>query len=406
MRHAAPFAQTGFSPLRFGLGNSGSRRCRTTQRSPIKHRRIFKPVQHRIGRCIPGTGAQQTHQAGSRAGGGQLPAGFIAHRQACACQHGAHPARQHPVHRHQRHWAAALRQVGQHTGGRGLRFVLGVLRGVQGQSGRCKFSRPIHRHVQRQSDTPLPQAQLQRPGQRLGLKAFQHHQEAGLRGKQQIGRIAGTGSPRQRDARHGRLQRQHRAVHACGQRLSQAKPPFGALGRRCGSGHTGQAPGGLHQTRRQQGLKLDQPGAHQQRASGEDVHGGVMANVIAARFKAAQAAGPVHRGLKARHKMCAVAAGGPRAFSLLHQLRVGHQHHGLRRVRAPACHLIADAGDDGRPRHRGMMLFGYVIHSFSARLCSAAGPRPRENAPPEESAQSNTCVISRANTGKWQAWRP
>ena len=147
----------------------------------------------------------------------------------------------------------------QHTGGCGLGFVFCVLRDVQGRArwqralnqaacaacnGCCvmgwfmrwfelkfvlkfvrwpmrNFSRPLHGKVQRQAHRAIPQAQLQCTGQGLGLKALQQHQQAGLRGKQCIRRVAGIGRPSQRDPGHGGLQRQHRAVHACSQRLPQ-----------------------------------------------------------------------------------------------------------------------------------------------------------------------------------------
>ncbi len=97
----------------------------------VKRRRMLEPIQHRIGRGVPRHGAQQAHQRSGGSRGGQLPAGFITHGHAPLAQHGAHPARQNPILRHQGHRTATGRQMRQHTGSRTLRLVLGIRSGVQ-----------------------------------------------------------------------------------------------------------------------------------------------------------------------------------------------------------------------------------------------------------------------------------
>ena len=101
-----------------------------------KSRRIFEPVQHRIGGCIPRHGAQQAHQGGSGARGGKLPPGFVAHGHAALTQHGAHAAREQTVLCDQRNRAAPVRQMRQYAGCGPLCFVFGIQGRMQRKCGR------------------------------------------------------------------------------------------------------------------------------------------------------------------------------------------------------------------------------------------------------------------------------
>ena len=120
-RQIAPDAHARFAQLAFG----------GRQRAWRKSWGVFQPVEHRVGRYIPDQGTQQAHQRGGSAGGGELPAGFVAHRNAALGQHGADAAGQLAVLRNQRDRAAPGGQMGQHAGGGAGGFVFGVFGGVQ-----------------------------------------------------------------------------------------------------------------------------------------------------------------------------------------------------------------------------------------------------------------------------------
>ena len=123
LAHSAPITHAGLAQLFFGR--------RHLRR--VKSRGIFQPVQQRVGTGLPAHGTQQAHQRRCSAGGGQLPAGFVAYCHPALAEHGAHTARQPPVLRNQRDRAAPLRQLRQHAGGCALCFVFGVQRRMQGR---------------------------------------------------------------------------------------------------------------------------------------------------------------------------------------------------------------------------------------------------------------------------------
>ena len=178
-----PLPQAGLAQRQFG-GNHGGR---------IKHGGIFQPVQHGVCRNVPGSGAQQTHEAGSGARGGQLPAGLVAHGHALIGQHGAHASGQHAVLRHQRHRPQAFSQPPQHAGGGALRLVFGVRGGLQHW-----LSRHTGRQ-KRQGQRPCPPAGPERIAQGVGLKTFQHHQQLTRGRKQNVSGISRGRSPGQRN---------------------------------------------------------------------------------------------------------------------------------------------------------------------------------------------------------------
>ena len=117
----------------------------------------------------------------------------------------------------------------QHAGSSSLRFVFSVLACMQGQRALLGNQKLARQQIQRQTDTALTPTQSQRAGQRLGLKAFQNHQQAGFRSKKPISHIAGAANPSQRNAGHGGLQCQHGGVHTRYQHLPQAQAPSCSL---------------------------------------------------------------------------------------------------------------------------------------------------------------------------------
>ena len=71
---------------------------------------------------------------------------------------------------------------------------------------------------------------------RLGLKAFEHHEQRRVGLKQPIRRIRRGGGPDQRNAPNGHFQRQHGRVEPDAQRLGQRFAPGLALGGAHGGG--------------------------------------------------------------------------------------------------------------------------------------------------------------------------
>ncbi len=94
-------------------------------------RRVLQGVEHVVAAGVPGQGAQQGHEFGRHAGGGEFPAVFIADGHAPRTQQCTHAAGERAVGGGQGHGHAAGLDVGQHPGGGAFGFILGVDSGEQ-----------------------------------------------------------------------------------------------------------------------------------------------------------------------------------------------------------------------------------------------------------------------------------
>jgi hypothetical protein len=87
---------------------------------------FLRGVEHVVAAGVPGQGAQQGHEFGRDAGGGELPAVFIADGHAPRAQQRTHAAGERAVGGGQGHGHAAGLDVGQHPGGGAFGFVFCV----------------------------------------------------------------------------------------------------------------------------------------------------------------------------------------------------------------------------------------------------------------------------------------
>ncbi|MNK95631.1 hypothetical protein D3C87_1158760 [compost metagenome] len=91
---------------------------------PGQAERALEQVEQRGGVAIARQDVEPAHQRRGRPGGGELPAGFVAHRRTGAGQQRAGPAGHHAVMRDQRHVAAAFVQPLHELVGSGGGLVL------------------------------------------------------------------------------------------------------------------------------------------------------------------------------------------------------------------------------------------------------------------------------------------
>ena len=332
---------------------------------------LLEPVEHGVAAGFARAGAQRRHQLRGGVGGGELPAGFIAHRHIRAQQR-ADAAREQPVAGHQRHRRAPGLNVAQHAGGGAAGLVVTAL----GPVPEHLAGRRAHAQIdgQRLLGTEMLQ---QMAGQRLGLQALEQHQGVGALahtvGKQHVGGVVAVRGPGDGDARHRGLQRQP-ALRLGGQRAARQVAPVGPQRLRHAGRHRRQLRGAVDQRAGQQRVLGAQAGAFQQRAGGEQVAPALQRQVARPRREAAHLAGPVARGLEARREAAGIQA-RPLRGGLGHQLGKGHQHDGAGGVRAAVRHVRRHAGQHLAPGVAGGMIG--LRRGFGLGICYRRHSKPR-----------------------------
>ena len=207
--------------------------------------RVLEPIDHSVAACVPRARAQGQHDTCGRARGGELPAGLVADSHTAHVQHRADAASQHPIDGCKRHRHAAGFHMPQHAS----RGPLGFVRRVTGLVQADLAGRPGN--GKRQRNCLAGQPALELFAQRLGLQAFEHHEQVQAHGRdvfqQRIAGIRRCSGPLQRDARYRRLQCQRGRIEAGGHDGAGFGGPGLALLRSDCSGNAGQLPGRFDQ---------------------------------------------------------------------------------------------------------------------------------------------------------------
>ena len=357
----SPVGDSEFAQGFFGGGHGGGG----------ERRGVLQPVEHVVAGRVPHTGLQQPHHLCGGAGGGQLPAVFVALAHTVAVEHGTHTPRQQAVGGHQRHGGVALGDVLQHTGGGTLGFVFCTLRGVQSD---CAQRGVLRQHDVHQLLVPQLAQRTGRGQQRVGLETFKHHHTAHTRQRllQHVGGVTRGQRPLQSNPCHRAFERQHGGVHAQGDSCTCGSRPRCARVQRHGGHLPSEGLGGLDQALGQHIPVRPQPGALQQIMGCEQVVGRIKTEVVRRGQHPTQAARPVHGGFKPRRKPGRVGC-HPEITAHLHELGVGHKHHRVGRMGSTFGQCAVDLGNGAVHRVKPALGDGRKLGCSQGRRASHHG---------------------------------